>query len=57
MSYAKAAARKQWKSYPYITYSPAPRTAIPDVKKKSNGWLQAITQGGRRILWQEPTLL
>ena len=46
----KAAARKQWKSHPYITYSPTPRTGIPGVEKKSNGWLQAIKHGGRRIL-------
>ena len=46
----KAAARKQWKSHPYITYSPTPRTGIPGVEKKSNGWLQAIKHDGRRIL-------
>ena len=50
LSSIKIAARKQRKSYPYITYSPTPRTAIPDVEKKSDGWLQATTQGGRRIL-------
>lgn len=50
LSSVKAAARKQRKSYPYITYSPTPRTAIPGVEKKSNGWLQAIKHGGRRIL-------
>lgn len=50
LSSVKAAARKQWKSHPYITYSPTPRTGIPGVEKKSNGWLQAIKHGGRRIL-------
>ena len=50
LSSVKAAARKQWKPYPYITYSSTPRTAIPGVEKKSNGWLQAIKHGGRRIL-------
>ena len=50
LSSVKVAARKQWKPYPYITYSPTPRTGIPGVEKKSNGWLQAIKHGGRRIL-------
>ena len=50
LSSVKAAARKQRKSHPYITYSPTPRTGIPGVEKKSNGWLQAIKHGGRRIL-------
>ena len=50
LSSVKAAARKQRKSHPYITYSPTPRIGIPGVEKKSNGWLQAIKHGGRRIL-------
>ena len=50
LSSVKVAARKQRKSYPYITYSPTPRSAIPGVEKKSNGWLQTIKHGGRRIL-------
>ena len=50
LSSVKVAARKQRKPYPYITYSPTPRTGIPGVEKKSNGWLQAIKHGGRRIL-------
>ena len=50
LSSVKAAARKKWKSHPYITYSPTPRTGIPGVEKKNNGWLQAIKYGGRRIL-------
>ena len=37
LSSVKAASRKQWKPYPYITYSPTPRTGIPGVEKKSNG--------------------
>ena len=50
LSSVKVAARKQRKPYPYITYSPIPRTGIPGVEKRSNGWLQAIKHGGRRIL-------
>ncbi len=50
LSSVKVAAKKMRKPYPYITYSPTPRTAIPGVEKKSNGWLQAIKHGGRRIL-------
>ena len=50
LSSVKVAARKQRKPYPYITYSPTPRTGILGVEKKSNGWLQAIKHGGRRIL-------
>ena len=50
LSSVKAAARKKQKSYPYITYLPTPRTRIPDVEKTSNGWLQTIKHGGRRIL-------
>ena len=50
LSSVKVAARKQRKPYPYITYSHTPRTGIPGVEKKSNGWLQAIKHGGRRIL-------
>ena len=52
LSSVKVAARKQRKPYPYpyITYSPTPRIGIPGVEKKSNGWLQAIKHGGRRIL-------
>ena len=46
----KAAARKQWKPYSYITYAPTPRTGNPGVEKKSNGWLEAIKHGGRRII-------
>ena len=50
LSSVKVAAKKMRKPYPYITYSPTPRTGIPGVEKKSNGWLQAIKHGGRRIL-------
>ena len=50
LSSVKVTAKKMRKPYPYITYSPTPRTGIPGVEKKSNGWLQAIKHGGRRIL-------
>ena len=50
LSSVKATAKKMRKPYSYITYSPTPRTGIPGVEKKSNGWLQAIKHGGRRIL-------
>ena len=50
LSSVKVAAKKMRKPYAYITYSPTPRTGIPGVEKKSNGWLQAIKHGGRRIL-------
>ena len=46
----KVAARKQRKPYSYFTYWSTPRTGIPGVEKKSNGWLQAIKHGGCRIL-------
>jgi hypothetical protein len=35
---------------PNIMYSPTTGTKITGVEKKSNGWLQAIKHGGRRIL-------
>ena len=50
LSSVKVTAKKMRKPYLYITYSPTPRTGIPGVEKKSNGWLQAIKHGGRRIL-------
>lgn len=50
LSSVKVTAKKMRKPYPYITYSPTPRTGISGVEKKSNGWLQAIKHGGRRIL-------